>query len=601
VKFRNVLLLVIVGLTGVVLAATVTAVAVVLERGVRGQLTDELNRGQSVLSNLSAYRESLYRSEARLMAEEPRLKAVVDTQDINHETILGVALDLKKAVQSDLFLITDGTGRLLADVADPAASGFELGRKPVVGTAIAKGDAADVWTHDGHAYQVHSRRLTFGTTTVGVVVIGYEVDDRLADTVFRQTGDAVVILLGDKVVATSALEGVQKIDRAKLASVLADHRDLGSEPRTLGLFGTRYLAVRAPMPRTQNMSYFMLRSIDRALEPSRRLIRLLFAIAGAALLLATLLAGRLARRLSRPVDDLAQVTARVTAGDLGARAALAGPVELQVLAESMNRMVEELSTSRNRLAQHERLHRELEIATRIQTSMLPTDLRVAELEISAKMIPAEEVGGDYYDVLPVPGGAWIGIGDVAGHGLTAGLVMMMIQSIVAALVKEVPNAQPTELMKVLNSVLYDNIRSRLRQDEHVTMTLLRYNQGGRFMYAGAHEEIVVCRADTGRCDILPTPGTWLGAVEDISRFTVTSTLELRDGDVMALYSDGVIQAMDGAGGMFGMERLCAEIEQRREAPVEQIRDSVLAAVRAFTPICDDDVTLMIVRYREPAA
>ena len=59
------------------------------------------------------------------------------------------------------------------------------------------------------------------------------------------------------------------------------------------------------------------------------------------------------------------------------------------------------------------------------------------------MIPATEVGGDYYDVLPVPGGCWLGIGDVAGHGLNAGLIMLMIQCSVASLVRRDPNTSPS--------------------------------------------------------------------------------------------------------------------------------------------------------------
>src|SRR5207247_1046155 len=103
-------------------------------------------------------------------------------------------------------------------------------------------------------------------------------------------------------------------------------------------------------------------------------------------------------------------------------------------------------------------------------------VHIEGVEVSARMIPADEVGGDYYDVLPIAEGtqgAWIGIGDVAGHGLTAGLVMMMIQSVVAALVKQAPDRAPSQHLGVLNAILYDNIRERLEQSEHVTLSLLR--------------------------------------------------------------------------------------------------------------------------------
>jgi sigma-B regulation protein RsbU (phosphoserine phosphatase) len=224
-------------------------------------------------------------------------------------------------------------------------------------------------------------------------------------------------------------------------------------------------------------------------------------------------------------------------------------------------------------------------------------MRVEGLEIAAMMVPAEEVGGDYYDVQATADGAWIGIGDVAGHGLTAGLVMLMIQSIIAALARDNPAAPPGRVLTVLNAVLYENIRQRLRQDEHVTLTLLRYRPDGSFVFAGAHEEIVVCRARGGRCELHPTPGTWVGAIEDISQFVEPSRLALNEGDLMVLYSDGIIQAMNEAGEQFGMDRLCQEIEAMRDRPVGKIVEQVMTTVNAFAPgTRADDMTIMVIRY-----
>src|SRR5262249_485431 len=157
---------------------------------------------------------------------------------------------------------------------------------------------------------------------------------------------------------------------------------------------------------------------------------------------------------------------------------------------------------------------------KIQTSILPKEkqLAIKNLEIAASMDPATEVGGDYYDFLPIeaePGSCFIAIGDVAGHGLNAGLVMMMIQSIVSALVRSVgPEPSPRDMLQVLNAVMYENIRERLLQDEHATLSLLRYTPNGEIVWAGAHEDLLFCRAADGVCERIPTPGTWLGAMED---------------------------------------------------------------------------------------
>jgi sigma-B regulation protein RsbU (phosphoserine phosphatase) len=203
--FRGNLLAGVLALVAAMLVTTVGAVALLLDRSARRDVAEALRGGQRVFDDLQSYRESLFRAEAGLMAEEPRLKAVVATQDVTRETVLGVAQDLRRAVGSDLFLLTDAGGRLVADVADPTASGFDLADNPVVAEALRDGAGAGLWTHDRHAYQVQARRVAFGTTPVGVVVLGWELDDRVAEAVRRQTGDAVAIALDGAPIAASAL------------------------------------------------------------------------------------------------------------------------------------------------------------------------------------------------------------------------------------------------------------------------------------------------------------------------------------------------------------------------------------------------------------
>jgi sigma-B regulation protein RsbU (phosphoserine phosphatase) len=294
------------------------------------------------------------------------------------------------------------------------------------------------------------------------------------------------------------------------------------------------------------------------------------------------------------------VTRRIGRGDLAARAAPEGPTEVRALAGAMNQMAGELDASRRALAEKERLEREMEIAMKIQTSILPKRFDVAGLEIAARMIPASEVGGDYYDVLPVERGCWIGVGDVAGHGLTAGLEMLMVQSVIAALVRANPDAAPKDQLTVLNHVIFENIRDRLDQDEHITLTLMRYADGV-VTFAGAHEEIVVLRAGGAACERIATPGTWLGAMRDIAAVTRDSALPLASGDLMVLYSDGVTEAPGAGGVQFGMDRLCTLIEDSRGETAEAIRDRIVAAVQAWQTRHDDDISVMVVRRAAPPA
>jgi DNA-binding LacI/PurR family transcriptional regulator/serine phosphatase RsbU (regulator of sigma subunit) len=268
-------------------------------------------------------------------------------------------------------------------------------------------------------------------------------------------------------------------------------------------------------------------------------------------------------------------------------------------ARLVTRLVEE--ATKRQVAERQRLEKEMEIAARIQTSILPRDVSVPGLEIAAAMHAATEVGGDYYDVVPVDDGCWIGIGDVAGHGLGTGLVMLMMQSGIGALARKMPDAAPRDLLLALNTMLVENVRTRLGQHEHATLTLIRYRRDGGLTFAGAHEEMLIRRVATGRCERIETPGAWVGAKRDITAGTVDSTARLHSGDVLVLYTDGLTEAIaaDGSGARFGADRLIALVEEHGASAPAAVRDAILAAVAAFSAQRDDDVTLLVARYTGP--
>jgi len=237
---------------------------------------------------------------------------------------------------------------------------------------------------------------------------------------------------------------------------------------------------------------------------------------------------------------------------------------------------------------------ENEIAGRMQTSVLPGEVDIEGLAISAEMLPAEVVGGDYYDIIPAEDGCWIAIGDVAGHGLAAGMIMLMIQGAVQSLVRLSPKASPTDVICALNSALYENIRRRMKRDEHVTFCLARYSADGQVVFAGGHENIVICR-ENGEFESIPARGTWLGAARDIRHATFDTTLQLHPGDVMVLLTDGAIEARSARGEEFGVERLYEVVRACHAEPPHIIRGAIMRALRDWTARLDDDVTLVIVR------
>jgi PAS domain S-box-containing protein len=244
---------------------------------------------------------------------------------------------------------------------------------------------------------------------------------------------------------------------------------------------------------------------------------------------------------------------------------------------------------------------ELEIARRVQSSILPREVSLPGLAIAARMEAAEDVGGDYYDVRPNRDGGVLTIGDVSGHGLDAGLVMLMMQSAASALCLAKPDASPAELLALLNSVIYENVAERLRRNEYVTLSVLRYHRDGRLVFAGAHQDILVLRAATKRCERIATPGAWIGIRDDIVSISRDHQLQLCDGDVLVLYTDGIIEAAKASEDLelFDVTRLIGAIEELPEGTPDQILERIFHRVHEFTPRQDDDMTVLVARYSAP--
>ncbi|HVJ15379.1 MAG TPA: PP2C family protein-serine/threonine phosphatase [Polyangiaceae bacterium] len=244
--------------------------------------------------------------------------------------------------------------------------------------------------------------------------------------------------------------------------------------------------------------------------------------------------------------------------------------------------------------------KEMEIAAKIQTQILPREPNVTGASVAAAMVPASEVGGDYYEVIPVEDGSWIAIGDVSGHGISAGVVMLMVQSAFASIVRQDPHIAPSRAVDILNRTLFENLRRRLRSDDHVTLTVLRYYPDGRLVWAGAHEDMLVFRAQSGSCERLRTPGTWIGAVENVGRATVDSSAELRPGDVLVLHTDGITEAPRG-GERFGMDRLQAVVEGAARGSAESVRAAVVSELSGWMDRQEDDFTVVVVKHGVEAA
>lgn len=588
-------------------AVTMVAVQRVVYVSARRAVGNEVRLGRQTLDGIMAQRQAQSAGAIRVIADEPRLRALVGS-DADHATIVEGARDLYEAMGMDVLVLIGSHGTLLVDMLAPdVPPGAVMTGDPMVAEAFDSGSAVGIWVDGERAYEVQARRMSQGSHVLGVVVAGQAMGDALAASVQRQTGNALVVLLDGRPIAMSPLPGAadsssgssrgpHELTGEALAQVIPG----APEPVELALDGSRFLAVAGRFEHYRGASdlrYVLLRNLDTALAPGHRLTLILVVVLALSVLAATGLALAGARFLSRPMDRLVAFTRRIAAGDLRPAPPARGFAEVRALGEAMNRMAGQLETSRRLMAEKDRLENELRIASQIQTSILPARVGLPGLEIAARMDPAEEVGGDYYDVIPVPEGGWIGIGDVAGHGLDAGLIMVMAQSGVAALVAAEPDAPPSRVLRTLNRVLYDNIKMRLGSNRHMTLSLLRYHSDGRLVVAGAHMDMLRVRARDGGYEFWETPGTWLALVDDIGAVTVDTTHGLEDGDLIVLYSDGLVEAGDARGVHLGSERVAELVAGSRDQPVELVCERLFAMVRDWVEHQEDDITVLVMRYR----
>jgi len=267
--------------------------------------------------------------------------------------------------------------------------------------------------------------------------------------------------------------------------------------------------------------------------------------------------------------------------------------ELQDANESLEHSRLELKAARDAL------WGEMEVAKRIQTSLLPQNRRVGGYDVGARMMPAAEVGGDYYDIIQAGEDRnWVAIGDVSGHGVESGLVMMMTQTSILSLVQENPRLGPSDVFHAVNDVLLENI-SRLQAARYMTLNVVRLRDQGLTL-AGKHQDVLVWRAAGGRVETVSNDGCWIGVVEDTRGRIADQVIPMAEGDLALFFTDGATEAMSAAGEMFGEERLAAALAKVAERPLTEALEALFAEICAFRSVQDDDVTMMLLR-RMPAA
>jgi sigma-B regulation protein RsbU (phosphoserine phosphatase) len=313
--------------------------------------------------------------------------------------------------------------------------------------------------------------------------------------------------------------------------------------------------------------------------------------------LALLLASLFQRAITRPIHRLLRAEKRVSREkDYTLRVEKEADDEIGLLIDGFNEMLSEIrSRDAEILARHDQ---EMALARSIQTSVLPRTFELPGYDISAIMLPAEEVGGDFYEFRRSDGGnggAWIGVGDVTGHGVTSGLIMMMAQSMFTMLCEQNDHYKsPAKFISLMNRAMFYNLK-RLGQERFMTMVVARIEDDGQMVYAGAHTDLLIYRAANGAVDRLPTDGLWLGIADDVEHLTADRTITLKPGDVALLHTDGVTESRNSAGECYDIGRLTGELQRLHDKPAATIVTTIAAAAWQWAGTPKDDVSLMAVK------
>ncbi len=238
--------------------------------------------------------------------------------------------------------------------------------------------------------------------------------------------------------------------------------------------------------------------------------------------------------------------------------------------------------------------RELEIAKNIQLSLLPTTIpEVPGIGLAGVCLPAKDVGGDYYDFLLQPDGdLGLVIADVSGHNVGAALIMAETRTMIRARCDQ--SMTPQKTLAELNHFFYEDLT---RAELFVTLFVLEYQPAsGRIIYASAgHPPPLLWRIQSDSCERLDVEGLILGVRREFPYEQQERTLS--PGDVLLLYTDGITEAANGTGEMFGEERLAELIRASGRLSPQALIDLIFLQVRLFTGTqsFDDDVSLVVLQ------
>src|SRR5262245_60886005 len=299
------------------------------------------------------------------------------------------------------------------------------------------------------------------------------------------------------------------------------------------------------------------------------------------------------RTITGAVHELYDGTQKVKEGDFSHRISVRGSDQLAELSLEFNRMTENLRRLIAVEKERERLHSELEIARDVQSRLFPKGaLSLESLLVGGICHPAQHVAGDYYDFLRLEDSSMaMAIGDVAGKGISAALLMASIQSAMRSQLTRTGPKSPAQVVTLLNRQIY----ASTAPEKYATFYFGLFDEAtGLLTYTNAGHPPPILLRDSA-AQKLDITGTVVGAFP-FSRYE-EKQISLRSGDLLVAYTDGVTEPENAYGEMFGEDRLVDVLLRHQDAGSDEIVARAMEAVVEWTgsPELQDDMTMLIAR------
>jgi serine phosphatase RsbU (regulator of sigma subunit) len=343
---------------------------------------------------------------------------------------------------------------------------------------------------------------------------------------------------------------------------------------------------------------------DSLTAGSERFSQLLLIFLGAVAVLfafvyfvALMFGAALVRSITASVHALSVGTLKLQRGDFSHRIIVHSKDQLGDLAQSFNSMSQGIEDLLEEQGEKERMEEDLRVARNIQMSLLPQEyVEVEGLKIAAVCLPANEMGGDYYDLLPLSNHRLgVLIADVSGKGTSAALYMAELKGLILSLSRN--HDSPKALLTELNEILAPNLDRR----SFVTMTYAIIDSQKRTLRVAraGHNPLIHFDGRTGLTHLLSPPGLALGFDSGNTFKAVIQELELPlvHGDTFLFFTDGISEAMNGASELFGEGRLASILKEANALSSDDLKERILHEVRVFAAgeSPHDDMTMVIVK------